>query len=48
VDLPDDDSDRHSGIRKRSASPSGLRWRWWITAVLALGALLAAVFLGHP
>ena len=48
VDLPDDDSDRHSAIRKRSASPSGLRWRWWITAVLALGALLAAVFLGHP
>ncbi|MBM3873503.1 MAG: zinc-ribbon domain-containing protein [Verrucomicrobia bacterium] len=48
VDLPEDDASGDEGIRPRSTAPTGLRWRWWITAVLLLAVLVAAALVGHP
>jgi uncharacterized protein involved in exopolysaccharide biosynthesis len=42
--VPSGDED----IRPRSTGPTGLRWRWWITAVLLLAVLIAAALVGHP
>jgi hypothetical protein len=48
VDLPENHTPGEEGTPSRPASPTGLRWRWWITALLVLAALVAAVLLGHP
>ncbi len=48
VDLPENDAPGEEGTPARPSGPTGLRWRWWITGILVLAALVAAVLLGHP
>jgi hypothetical protein len=48
VDLPEDDSSPSGTSRPRPTAPTGLRWRWWITAVLLLASVVAAVLMGSP
>ncbi len=48
VDLPGDNSSGDEENPSRPTGPAGLRWRWWITAVLVLASIVAAVLVGHP
>ena len=45
--LPDEEFDYEAFVREefgRAAKPTGLKWRWWVTAILVLIAM-AALFL---
>lgn len=48
IDLPEDEASGENAARPRPGGPAGLRWRWWIVAVLVLATLVATVLSPHP